>query len=211
MHLDGKWLPETTDKQKREFYSTGATLKSPEPKWPPIVDFPTDFSDCNNGRFWDWNKIHFLYSKTNPAITKDQVKHHFKVLGITLKNPVFTEAPELETYPTDFRKAVNGNRWDYDKIVELYGIPRAQALAHFKTLNLTLKNPVLGRRVLRLDGCEVAEHVGGSLTFPLPSEPLPVPEKRVAPNWIARALLKHYSESEVQQAMLYCLGIAVDL
>lgn len=207
---DGQWVEGITDKQKREFYSTGATLKEPNPKWDTtIVEHPTDFSECHSGRFWDWDKIHYLYSLHCPTAPLEQVKHHFKILGITMKNPVFAEVPDLEDYPTDFREAVNGNRWDYDKIVELYGIPRAQALAHFRSLRVTLKNPVIGRRVLRLDGKVLGEKVGGSLTLPLPSKPLQIPKDCfIPPNKFARELSKHYPLSEVQQAMYNCLGYA---
>lgn len=215
----GRWVEGLTEDQKREFYSTGATLATPEPKWPvPIKKFPTDFTDCvkPNGRHWDWNAILYLYKKDNPATSLEQVKHHLRLLKITLKNRVFAEVPELEDFPTDFRDCHNGKYWDYDAVAEQYeGTPRAQALAHFRSLGVTISNPVYGNRVLRLDGSVINENVGGQLTFPIPRDKdrdvSALTRKRQPPNWIVTALLKRYNAEDVFWSMLASMDIPFDI
>lgn len=217
---DGKWVEGITPAQKLEFYSTGATLSNPKPKWDTVItQFPTDISNCikPNGKHWDWDKIRYEYSKHNPKVSMEQAKFHVsKLLKMTIKNPRWAEAPELEEFPKDFSDAVKGNRWDYDVIAELYepfGVHKDKAIAHFRALKVRLDNPKLGARVLRLNGSVISDKVSGTLVFSLPEDrPGHVLKLgRVKPNWMAKELLEHYDREDVFWALYNCLDIPFDI
>lgn len=213
---DGQWKV-TSLKEKMEFYSTGATLASPEPKWDIIIKkFPQDFSKfVKNGKTWDWPRMRAEYAKHYPSITIDQVKHHKAKLGITVKSPrPLLEEPQLEEYPTDFSECHNGRFWDYDKIASLYNVPRDVALCHFKNvLNVTLRSPKVGTTYMNVPGTIFGESVAGSLRIPATynrdKEALTKP--RTPPNMIARYLAEHYIPEVVFYSLYEIQGIAYDI
>lgn len=146
-----EWI-NPTPARKREFYSMKANIKSPNTTWgTPIVNHPTDFSNFNDGRRWNYDKILREYRKHHPEVTEEQVKYHVKtILGITIANPRFIpaeELPEFDSVPTDFSDCIlpDGNHWDWDKISELYaehGITKDLARRHFKDVaKVTIAKP----------------------------------------------------------------------
>lgn len=214
---DGQWKV-TSLKEKMEFYSTGATLASPEPKWDIIIKkFPQDFSKfVKNGRSWDWPRMRAEYAKHYPSITIDQVKHHKAKLGITVKSPrPLLEEPQLEEYPTDFSECHDGRFWDYDKIASLYNVPRDVALCHFKNvLNVTLKRPIIGTTYMKVPAHVLfGEGVLGEILYPKcqtrDKEALKLPKRK--PSTLAEYLAARHDPEIVFYSMYEILGIAYDI
>lgn len=215
---DGQWQV-TTEKEKREFYSTGATLTSP-PKWDIIIkEHPTDFTDFRTlkPKRWQWARIRAEYAKVYPNITEDQVRSHMKKMKVTIDHPVFAEVPELEHYPNDFSSAINGRAWDRNVVAELYqpyGVPKHEAIAHFNghvLKQISMKNPVIGAEVWKIPGHLFADGVRGEwLIYPTGKrDPAALEAKRQPPNKFVAYLLSHYNREEVFYWAWENLGIAV--
>jgi hypothetical protein len=207
----------TAQKEKDEYYSTGASLKDPEKIWPnPIVEYPTDFSDCiKGGRFWDWQAIRGLYARIYPAISLDQVKRHLKIKNVYIKFPyIVDEPPKLEDYPKDFSDAIEGNKWNYDKIAELYGLPIQEAVAHFRTLKVSPTAPKLGAKYVTLLGETLfGPTASGEIRLEIPEEKPEhvLTEQRKPSNPIVDKFLECNKATDVFWAFYGIKGICYDI
>lgn len=195
--------------QKIEFYSTGATIGNPEPKWNTIIkEYPESFEPFikPNGRNWDWPRIQAAYHKIYPGIPLEQVKHHFKLLKITIAYPFpAVSYPELKDYPKDFSDAVNGNKWDWAKIVELYdnhGHNAQTAISHFKNvLKPSLASPT-SHETLSVPSLVLLHGTSGNWRIPVGEEE---PTTELAQeNWLTRYLFEHYPREKVLKALWGC-------
>jgi hypothetical protein len=219
---DGEWLV-TTEKEKREFYSTGATLKNPEPKWPdPIIEYPTDFSDCiKNGRFWDWPKIYGKYRMFNPNLSEEQIKNHRAMLNITIAFPRFVEVEELEIeHPTNFEDFVirkgNAIRWDYEGIVKLYKTDRDTAYHHFKHLQATkgisAKTPFIRTNEVWHVPAEILGPFDGGHVVIKPGKRQPVPANTpTQKSKLGSYLAEHYDKEDVVRELWHRYSIHVEI
>lgn len=225
---DNKWdyekLEETFGNPivgKIMFECQGSTPKSPEPEYlVQVLEHPEVLHTKNNGKNWDWPRIRAAYSKLYPEITIDQCKLVLKKWRVTLTEPTVRIPPKLEDYPKDFSSAVNGKLWDYDQVADLYakhGIGRADAIAHFKFLGVTLAKPTLstGKR-WAVPGHLFHKNFKGELYVDIPNG-LKIPE--LSPDRIslskANAVIKYwankYSRKEVVKAAYHVFGIILDV
>lgn len=217
---EGNWVDGITPAQKLEFYSTGATLSNPVPKWDTVITkFPTDWTPFlkPNGKNWDWDKIRYEYSKHNPKVSMEQVKAHKTKLRVTAANLIYiAEVKELEDYPKDFAIAVNKGKWDYELIAEMYkpfGVARDMAIAHFRTLNVTTHKPTVGLGYLVYPASAIAAKLTGQVNMPKTSfrsvEVLAMP--RTKPNSLVKYLAKHNDPVEVFWASYETFKIPFDI